>query len=188
MALAKALRCIGSLPESFFFCFLDRFCVCLLVSSVSRSHAYAVKVPATDRQTDRHTVRAAPGAVLASGPEAMWKARSGFFSTRTNLLPFTKDFRGGEHPRVYGILRSRSEEHTSELHSYPTRRSSELRPCGRHARVSFQLVQIFCLLLKISVEGNTPEFTVFLEALLRRSITCLSKVKFVPCSPLCSSG
>src|SRR4029434_1736770 len=103
--------------------------VCLLVSSVSRSHAYAVKVPATDRQTDRHTVRAAPGAVLALGPEAMWKARSGFSSTRTNLSPFTKDFRGGEH----------------------------------------------------------PEFTVFLEALLRRSITCLSKVKFVPCSPLCSS-
>src|SRR4029434_1534693 len=106
MALAKALRCIGSLPESFFFCFLDWFCVCLLVSSVSRSHAYAVKVPATDRQTDRHTVRAAPGAVLAPGPEAMWKARSGFSSTRTNLSPFTKDFRAGEHPRVYGIFGS----------------------------------------------------------------------------------
>src|SRR4029434_9797323 len=57
MALAKALRCIGSLPESFFFCFLDLFCVCFLVSSVSRSHAYAVKVPATDRQTDRQTHR-----------------------------------------------------------------------------------------------------------------------------------
>src|SRR4029434_1709130 len=28
------------------------FCVCLLVSSVSRSHAYAVPVPATDRQID----------------------------------------------------------------------------------------------------------------------------------------
>src|SRR4029434_3196646 len=52
---------------------------------------------------------------------------------------------------------------------------------------SSDLVQIFRLLLKISVEGNTPEFRVFLEALLRRSITCLSKVKFVPCSPLCSS-
>src|SRR4029434_5930957 len=40
----------------------------------------------TDRQTDRHTVRAAPGAVLAPGPEAMWKARSGFSSTRTNQI------------------------------------------------------------------------------------------------------
>src|SRR4029434_7657375 len=34
----------------------------------------------------------------------MWKARSGFSSTRTNRAPFTKDFRGGEHPRVYGIF------------------------------------------------------------------------------------
>src|SRR4029434_8642790 len=92
-------------------------------------HAYAVKVPATDRQTDRHTVRAAPGAVLAPGPEAMWKARSGFSPSRTNLSPSTKDFRGGEHPRVYSIFgSSASAEH------------------------------------------------------------CLSKVKFVPCSPLCSSG
>src|SRR4029434_1702350 len=82
-----------------------------------------------DRQTDRHTVRAAPGAVLAPGPEAMWKARSGFSSTRTNLSPFTKDFRGGEHPRVDGIFGSSA--------------SAEHR---------------------------------------------LSKVEFVPCSPLCSSG
>src|SRR4029434_10798491 len=88
--------------------FLNWFCVCLLVSSVSRSHTYAVKVPATDRQTDRHTVRAASGAVLAPGPEAMWKARSAFSSTRTNLSPFTKDFRGGEHPRAYGIFGSSS--------------------------------------------------------------------------------
>src|SRR4029434_7849037 len=89
------------------FFFTDFVCV-LLVSSVSRSHAYAVPVPATDR----HTVRAAPGAVLAPGPEAMWKARSGFSSTRTNLSPFTKDFRGGEHPRVYGIFgSSASAEH-----------------------------------------------------------------------------
>src|SRR4029434_5939545 len=66
----------------------------------------------TDRQTDRHTVRAAPGAVLAPGPEAMWKARSGFSSTRTHLSPFTKEFRGGEHPRVYGIFgSSASAEH-----------------------------------------------------------------------------
>src|SRR4029434_10328648 len=64
------------------------------------------------RQTDRHTVRAAPGAVLAPGPDAMWKARSGVSSTRTNLSPFTKDFRGGEHPRVYGIFgSSASAEH-----------------------------------------------------------------------------
>src|SRR4029434_5228610 len=42
----------------------------------------------------------------------MWKARSGFSSTRTNLSPFTKDFRGGEHPRVYGIFgSSASAEH-----------------------------------------------------------------------------
>ena len=47
------------------------------------------------------------------------------------------------------------------------------------ARVSLQLVQIFRLLLKISVEGNTPEYTVFLEALPRRSSACLSKVKFL---------
>src|SRR4029434_2357585 len=96
-----------------FFIFLKLIlCVCLLVSSVSRSHAYAVPVPATDRQTDRHTVRAAPGAVLARGPEAMWKAHSGFSSTRTNLSPFTHDFRGGEHPRVYGIFgSSASAEH-----------------------------------------------------------------------------
>src|SRR4029434_7877866 len=41
-----------------FFIFLKLIlCVCLLVSSVSRSHAYAVKVPATDRQTDRQTHR-----------------------------------------------------------------------------------------------------------------------------------
>src|SRR4029434_10850363 len=92
----------------FFTFFLNRFCVCLLVSSVSRSHAYAVPVPATDR----HTERTAPGAVLALGPEAMWKARSCFSSTRTNLSPFTKDFRGGEHPRVYGIFgSSASAEH-----------------------------------------------------------------------------
>src|SRR4029434_4731523 len=84
---------------------------------------------ACDRQTDRHTERTAPGAVLAAGPEAMWKARSGFSTTRTNLSPFTKDFRGGEHPRVYGIFGSSA--------------SAEHR---------------------------------------------LSKVKFVPCSPLCSSG
>src|SRR4029434_6942246 len=92
--------------------FLNWFCVCLLVSSVSRSHACAVKVPATDRQTDRQTVRAAPGAVLATGSEALWKARSGFSSTRTNLSPFTKDFRGGKNPRVYGIFgSSASAEH-----------------------------------------------------------------------------
>src|SRR4029434_6297989 len=36
----------------FFTFFLNCFCVCLLVSSVSRSHAYAVPVPATDRQID----------------------------------------------------------------------------------------------------------------------------------------
>src|SRR4029434_2879725 len=36
--------------------FLNCFCVCLLVSSMSRSHAYAVPVPATDR----HIVRTAP--------------------------------------------------------------------------------------------------------------------------------
>src|SRR4029434_1573788 len=73
----------------------------------------------TDRQTDRHTVRAAPGAVLAPGPEAMWKARSGFSSTRTNLSPFTKDFRGGEHPRVYGIFgSSASAEHHLSVYSH----------------------------------------------------------------------
>src|SRR4029434_7263301 len=115
--------------HKYFFFFLNLFFVCLLVSSVSRSHTYAVPVPATDRQTDRHTLRAAPGAVLAPGPEAMWKARSGFSSTRTNLSPFTKDFRGGEHPRVDGIFGSSA--------------AAEHR---------------------------------------------LSKVKFVPCSPLCSSG
>src|SRR4029434_1900624 len=43
---------------------------------------------------------------------------------------------------------------------------------------SLQLVQIFRLLLKISEEGNTPEFTVFLEALLRRSIVCLKSSLF----------
>src|SRR4029434_4008790 len=78
--------------------------------------------------------------------------------------------------------------------SLPERWWCPHRPCaslgqeGQRQLGLVQLVQIFCLLLKISVEGNTPEFTVFLEALLRRSITCLSKVKFVPCSPLCSSG
>ena len=30
--------------------------------------------------------------------------RSGFSSSRTNLSPFTKDFRGGEHPRVLAIF------------------------------------------------------------------------------------
>src|SRR4029434_4522010 len=78
------------------------------------------------RQTDRHTVRAAPGAVLAPGPEAMWKARSGFSSTRTNLSPFTKDFRGGEHPRVYGIFgSSASAKHRlSKVKFVPLVRSS----------------------------------------------------------------
>src|SRR4029434_6053967 len=109
MALAKALRCIGSLPESFLFFFLTDFvCVCLLVQC---PEAMPTQLKCL-RQTDRHTVRAAPGAVLAPGPEAMWKAHSGFSSTRTNLSPFTKDFRRGEHPRVYGIFgSSASAEH-----------------------------------------------------------------------------
>ena len=46
-----------------------------------------------------------------------------------------------------------------------------------HARVSLHPVQIFRLLLKISVEGNASELKVFLEALLRRSCVFLSKVK-----------
>ena len=35
---------------------------------------------------------------------------------------------------------------------------------SRFARVSLQHVQIFRLLLKISVERNTPEFVLFLDA------------------------
>src|SRR4029434_8888174 len=119
MALTEALRClgcIGSLPESWW-C-PHRPCASLgqegqrqldLVQLILTDTQTDTQ---TDRQTDRHTVRAAPVAVLAPGPEAMWKARSGFSSTRTNLSPFTKDFRGAEHPRVYGIFgSSASAEH-----------------------------------------------------------------------------
>src|SRR4029434_5688402 len=88
----------------FLFFFTDFVCVCLLVQCPEATPTQFQCLRQTDRQTDRHTARAAPGAVLAPGPEAMWKARSGFSSTRTNLSPFTKDFRGGEHPRVYGIF------------------------------------------------------------------------------------
>src|SRR4029434_612279 len=42
----------------------------------------------------------------------------------------------------------------------------------------FNSYKSFAFLLKISVEGNTPEFTVFLEALLRRSIVCLKSSLF----------
>src|SRR4029434_2136750 len=100
MALAKALRClgcIGSLPESWW-C-PHRPCASLGLEGqrqLGLVQLILTDTQTTHRQTDRHTVRAAPGAVLAPGPEAMWKARSGFSSTRTNLSPFTKDFRGGE--------------------------------------------------------------------------------------------
>src|SRR4029434_11257012 len=107
----------------------DFVCVCLLVQCPEATLTQFQCLRQTDSHTDRHTVSAARGVVLALGPEAMWRARSGVSSTRTNLSPFTKDLRGGEHPRVYGIFGSSA--------------SAEHR---------------------------------------------LSKVKFVPCSPLCSSG
>src|SRR4029434_4911054 len=60
------------------FFFTDFVCVCLLVQCAEATLTQCQCLRQTDRQTDRHTVRAAPGAVLAPGPEAMWKARSGF--------------------------------------------------------------------------------------------------------------
>src|SRR4029434_6131665 len=102
----------------FFFYFFFKLILCVFPCECSARKPRLRSDSACLRQTDRHTVRAAPGAVLAPGPEAMWKARSGFSSTHTNLSPFTKDFRGGEHPRVYGIFgSSASAEHHLSVYS-----------------------------------------------------------------------
>ncbi|KAJ8358976.1 hypothetical protein SKAU_G00155010 [Synaphobranchus kaupii] len=151
-------------------------------------HAWTDRLPQRRLQRPR-ACRPGPERGLAPGDNERAHAYLGFSSARTNLSPFTKDFRGEEHawtdrlpqrrlqrPRACrpGPERGLAPGDNERAHARtasPSAASSAPEPAGQvprggwhlattrgHMRtwVSLQHEQIFRLLLKISVERNTP--------------------------------